>query len=185
MTSSASADVTSAFMEVGYETSQPIGHYEFCVTRPAECDVRSAAPGPVALTEESWAELVQVNSLVNEAIRPATDEEMFGMPEVWIYPSVRGDCEDYVLLKRRLLAERGWPLGALLITVVLRPDGSGHAVLTVRTDRGDLVLDNLERDIRLWSDTPYQFVKRQSERDTGRWVSIVNGGGGVVRFVGE
>lgn len=172
-------------MIVGHETSQPIGHYEFCAAQPVECAVRSAASDPVALTEMHWQQLQQVNNFVNGAIRPATDQEMFGVPEVWNYPSVRGDCEDYVLLKRRFLAEQGWPLSALLITVVLQPSGDGHAVLTVRTDRGDFVLDNLDGQIRLWSETPYQYVKRQSDRDTGRWVSIENGGGGVIRFVGE
>ena len=184
-TSIAAANVTSAFMDTGQETSQPIGHYEFCQHLPAECSVQNGASLPVALDEGSWTQLQFINNLVNEAIQPATDEEMFGTPEVWSFPSIRGDCEDYVLLKRRLLVEHGWPIGALLITVVLRPDGSGHAVLTVRTDRGDLVLDNLTPQIRVWTETPYRFVKRQSDRDTGRWVAILNGGGGDVRFVGN
>ncbi len=169
-------------MPVGMQTSQPIGHYQFCIERPDECDVRSASVEPVSLTEDRWAQLVYINNVVNEAITPTTDQEMFGVPELWVYPSLAGDCEDYVLLKRRLLAEQGWPLSALLITVVIRPDGEGHAVLTVRTDRGDFVLDNLDPHVRLWSEAPYQFVKRQSERHTGRWVEIA---GGAIGFVGE
>ena len=42
----------------------------------------------------------------------------------------------------------------------------------VRTDRGDLVLDNQDSMVRIWSDTPYQFVKRQSQADAGQWVLI-------------
>jgi predicted transglutaminase-like cysteine proteinase len=174
-----------AYMSVGQQTSQPIGHYEFCNARPEECAIRSALEPPMVLSPVRWTELQQVNSLVNAAIVPATDLEMFGVEERWVYPGTHGDCEDYVLLKRRILMEQGWPASALLITVVLRPDGLGHAVLTVRTDRGDLVLDNLAPNVRLWSETPYLYVKRQSEQNTGRWVSIDDGRNAVVRYVGE
>ncbi|MGH6861936.1 MAG: transglutaminase-like cysteine peptidase, partial [Phyllobacterium sp.] len=92
--------------------------------------------------------------------------------EVWSYPTTVGDCEDYVLLKRRLLNESGIALGNLLITVVRQMNGEGHAVLTVRTDRGDLVLDNLETGIKPWSETNYDYLKRQSTRNSGAWVSI-------------
>jgi predicted transglutaminase-like cysteine proteinase len=162
----------TAFMTIGPEATQPIGHFEFCRTRPAECDVRSPETGPVQLSERLWDQLVEVNNFVNAAITPATDMEIFGAPEVWFYPSVLGDCEDYALLKRRILIENGWPVSSLLMTVVRKEDGEGHAVLTVRTDRGDLVLDNLASDIRVWSETPYFYLKRQSDRNTGRWVTI-------------
>jgi predicted transglutaminase-like cysteine proteinase len=183
MSGTASGVTSAAFMPIGQQTSQPIGHYQFCLSHADECSIRSAQSSPMALTDLRWSELQQVNSLVNSAIVPATDMEMFGVEELWNYPAARGDCEDYVLLKRRILAEQGWPLSDLLITVVLRPDG--HAVLTVRTDRGDLVLDNLVSEVRLWSDTPYLYVKRQSEQNTGRWVSIEDGRDTVVRYVGE
>lgn len=172
-----------AFMPVGQQTTQPIGHYNFCNTRPAECSIRSSQTAPMALSEQRWVELQQVNDLVNGAIVPATDYEIFGVEEFWNYPGTRGDCEDFVLLKQRILAERGWPISSLLITVVMRPDGQGHAVLTVRTDRGDLVLDNLDSDVRLWNDAPYRFVKRQSEQNTGRWVSIYDGRTTAVAYV--
>ncbi|MGV8840198.1 MAG: transglutaminase-like cysteine peptidase [Bauldia sp.] len=162
----------TAFMTVGAETSQPIGHHEFCEAHRSECVLRSPASGPVALTEALWAQLEQVNNLVNAAIAPASDQALFGRTEVWVYPATQGDCEDYVLLKRRILIENGWPVSALLITVVRKPDGEGHAVLTVRTDRGDLILDNLEGGIAVWSDTPYLYLKRQSDEYTGTWVAI-------------
>ncbi len=97
---------------------------------------------------------------------------LYGVPEFWTYPTTAGDCEDFVLLKRRDLIQKGWPPGALLITVVRQTNGDGHAVLTVATDRGDLVLDSLDPRIRLWSDTSYTYVKRQSEHDSGKWVAI-------------
>lgn len=181
----AKADTQLAFMTTGAETSQPIGHYEFCATFPAVCAVRSLSTEPVALDEVLWAQLVQVNAIVNSTIAPATDQEMFGRAEVWFYPTTRGDCEDYVLLKQRILLENGWPPSSLLITVVRKPDGEGHAVLTVRTDRGDFILDNLRGDISLWSATPYTYLKRQSEVNSGRWVNIQETRGDPVRVVGR
>lgn len=168
----AEADYTSAYMPVGGGTAQPIGHYQFCQQLPDECRVRSANTDPVRLDDDAWAALQQVNAAVNESIRPATDMDIFGVEELWVYPVVWGDCEDFVLLKRRMLIDRGWPVSSLLITVVLQPNGEGHAVLTVRTDRGDLILDNLNPEIRIWNETAYFYVKRQSERNSGGWVDI-------------
>jgi predicted transglutaminase-like cysteine proteinase len=68
--------------------------------------------------------------------------------------------------------QRGWPASSLLITVVKQPNGEGHAVLTVRTDRADYVLDNLQPLVKQWDETPYQYLKRQSVAHTGRWSKI-------------
>ena len=164
-----------AAMRVGPITSQPIGHYEFCRRNPEECSVRSAGSRPETLTPGTWMALDEINRAVNGGIAPRTDFEMHGRVELWSFPDVAGDCEDYVLLKRRLLTERGIDPANLLITVVLRPNGEGHAVLTVRTDRGDFVLDNLDERVRSWTETPYRFLKRQSAHHSGRWVDITNG----------
>ncbi|CDZ45697.1 transglutaminase-like cysteine peptidase [Neorhizobium galegae] len=159
-------------MIVGELTSQPIGHYDFCQQSPAECSVRlpsSPAPG---LSEKGWAAIEAVNTSVNTRIVPKTDRQMFGREEFWTYPASEGDCEDFALLKRRELADRGFSLADLLLTVVRKPDGEGHAILTVRTADGDFVLDNLDPKVKAWNETAYVFVKRQSSSDTGRWVSI-------------
>jgi predicted transglutaminase-like cysteine proteinase len=106
-----------------------------------------------------------------------TDLELYGKVEYWNYPtSGKGDCEDYVLLKRRMLIERGWPESTLLITVVRDENGEGHAVLTARTDAGDLVLDNKRQDIVRWTDTPYIYVKQQSEGNPLVWASLMPSG---------
>ena len=83
-----------------------------------------------------------------------------------------GDCEDYVLLKRRMLVQVGWPRETLLVTVVRDEKGEGHAVLTVITDEGDYVLDNQNKDILIWSDTGYRFIKRQSQSNPNVWVAL-------------
>src|SRR2546421_256375 len=83
-----------------------------------------------------------------------------------------GDCEDYALLKRRLLTQAGWPRQALLMTVVRDKRGDGHAVLTVKSDKGEFVLDNQNEDVLLWSETGYRFVKRQSQTDPNVWIAL-------------
>ena len=85
-----------------------------------------------------------------------------------------GDCEDYVLLKRRMLMQSGWPREALLVTAVRDEKDEGHAVLTVITDKGDYILDNQNKNILLWSETRYRFIKRQSQADPNVWVSLSN-----------
>lgn len=159
-------------MDIGGPTSQPIGHYEFCKLNPDECLVKSAPVDPFRLTKQNWRMIFAVNRAANARIQPRTDLEIYGKDEVWSYPIRFGDCEDYVLLKRRALVDKGIPLSNLLITVVRKPDGEGHAVLTVRTDRGDFILDNLNEDVLSWESTDYRYLKRQSSQHSGRWVTI-------------
>lgn len=169
------AAATPAFMETAGRTTQPVGHYEFCMTAADECQQKTARPRPVELTRPLWAAMVDINNTVNMTVEPATDMEMWGREEVWSYPDIVGDCEDYVLEKRRQLMALGVPSGSLLITVVRQLNGDGHAVLTVNTSLGDFVLDNLEPRILAWTETEYQFLKRQSEQHSGVWVSINDG----------
>lgn len=168
----ANAASDRAFMVTAGKTAQPVGHYEFCRRFADECAERSPSGVRVRLTPALWNELVAVNASVNLTIKAVTDDEIFGRPEYWAYPDIAGDCEDLVLLKRRTLIEKGWPTGTLLITVVRQTNGEGHAVLTVLTDRGDLILDNLEPRILVWSETDYAYVKRQSETYAGSWMAI-------------
>lgn len=171
-TAMAQEPLSAPFMPKAGLTTRPAGYHEFCKHHRNECQIKTRGDARVHLTSARWNDLVAVNSSVNRAITPVTDEELFGREEVWVYPTTKGDCEDFVLLKRRELIKRGWPIGSLLVTVVRQKNGDGHAVLTVLTDRGDLVLDNLEEQVKVWSQTEYYYVKRQSEFDTGRWVAI-------------
>lgn len=169
-----SADAAARFMQVGAITSQPIGHYEFCQTHKDECNIKSTNTVAPRVTEFGWNVVRQINSKVNHDIMPMTDQEIFGRDEVWAYPKDVGDCEDFALLKRKLLLEAGFSPADVLMTVVRKPDGEGHAVLTLRTSDGDYILDNLSPDVKLWSETPYRFLKRQASFNTGRWVTIEN-----------
>lgn len=168
------ASAGQAAMKLAGKTSQPIGHYEFCKTHAAECKPLRNVSAPATLTPELWTTIVEVNTSVNTTIRPETDMEQYGVEEFWAYPVTAGDCEDYALLKRRELMEKGMSASDLLITVVLQPNGEGHAVLTVRTDRGEFILDNMRNKIMLWSDTEYTYLKRQASDNPGQWIKIID-----------
>lgn len=161
------------FINVGSDARPPIGWVEFCSEKPRECERPATPARDVTLTPRAWKDLVRINTTVNDEIRPLTDLDHYGQLEKWTYPDDGyGDCEDYVLLKQRRLVEAGWPGQALLITVVREANGDGHAVLTVRTDKGEFILDNQVADVRLWSETNYRYVKRQSQVDPNLWVSL-------------
>ena len=161
------------YISTGEVTRPPIGWVDFCAEHTFECKVAPTAPRDVVLTNKTWTDLVRINKWVNENVKPMTDMDHWGVVEKWSYPDDGyGDCEDYALLKRRMLTEAGWPREALLMTVVRERNGDGHAVLTVKTDKGEFILDNQEEKILLWSETSYRYVKRQSQSDPNRWVSL-------------
>jgi len=167
------ANERAVYAAVGEPTRAPIGWSEFCLAYKPECDTKPSAPRDIVLSPKVWSDLVKVNDWVNRSVEPLTDLEHWGVVERWNYPDDgKGDCEDYVLLKRRMLMQAGWPREALLITVVRDKRGDGHAVLTVKTDKGDFVLDNQEEHVLLWSETGYRFVKRQSQSNPNNWVSL-------------
>lgn len=175
LAASQSAFAASANLVAAGRTNPPVGHYEFCKSSPRECGSIGSDRGPMQLTRKAWSTMLSVNADVNNAIKPDTDQNIYGVPEVWAYPKAVGDCEDYVLLKRKRLIKQGFSPADLLITVVLQPNGEGHAVLTVRTDYGDYILDNMRADVRLWSETGYTFVKRQSSEHAGQWTKLGEG----------
>ncbi|MEI7806166.1 MAG: transglutaminase-like cysteine peptidase [Hyphomicrobiales bacterium] len=172
-TATTSAAGEKPFIAVGENARAPIGWVEFCIEYAPECATKPSTPRDVVFTPKAWTDLVRVNKWVNDTIKPVTDLEHWGVVERWSYPDDgKGDCEDYVLLKRRMLMQAGWPREALLITVVRDKKGEGHAVLTVKTNKGEYVLDNQHPDVLLWSDTGYRFVKRQSQSDPNAWVAL-------------
>ncbi|MPZ56863.1 MAG: transglutaminase [Rhizobiales bacterium] len=161
------------YSPVGGMTGPPIGWVDFCNDQPKECATRTKSPRDVVLSAAAWRDLLRINHHVNTVIKPLTDIEHWGAVEKWSYPDDGyGDCEDYVLLKRRLLIQAGWPREALLITVVRDTKGDGHAVLTARTNKGEFILDNQNEKVLPWTETGYWFVKRQSQSDPNVWVIL-------------
>jgi predicted transglutaminase-like cysteine proteinase len=154
------------------KTLPPVGFVRFCARNPADCRPAGWSPRRAFMTADRWRQVFQLNSYVNARVRPVSDAELYGAEEHWDYPTDAGDCEDYVLMKKRYLEALGIPRSALLITVVLDERNEGHAVLTLRTEDGDFVLDNRRNEIRRWAETDYAFLKRQSARDPREWISL-------------
>jgi len=173
---SASAGTPRAtFAAVGDETTIPYGWMDFCSRQPQECNQAALPARDLALTQKSWALLRKLNSQVNASIVPVSNLEHWGtIVDHWDYPvDGKGDCKIYALQKRRLLIENGVPRQALLMTIVRDHGNMGHTILTVRTDKGDFILDNLTSGILPWETTGYRFVKRQSQEDPNVWLSIL------------
>ncbi|MBM6580444.1 transglutaminase-like cysteine peptidase [Microvirga sp. BT689] len=135
-----------------------------------QADAALARPvHPFVLTSERMSQLQQINSHVNSTIREVSDLEQYGREDVWTLPtSGKGDCEDFALLKRKMLVERGWPSSALSITVGATAQGEAHAVLMVSTAQGQYILDNLTSSILSPERTGHVFHARQSGRG---WIS--------------
>jgi predicted transglutaminase-like cysteine proteinase len=160
------------YASVGDTTRPPIGWVEFCTDNPSDCR-GGTQPRDIVMTQAAWKDLLRVNRWVNENVKPMTDLDHWGVIEKWSYPDDGyGDCEDYVLLKRKMLIDAGWPREALLVTVVRDKKGDGHAVLTVKSDKGEFILDNQNEDVLAWTDTGYRYVKRQTQNDPNIWVSL-------------
>ncbi len=162
------------FAPVGTITRVPYGWADFCSRRPDECRVDVAEPVDVAMTPEVMETLEAVNARANAEIEPVSNLDHWGtLLDHWDYPvDGKGDCKIYALWKRRLLLDMGFPRQALLMTIVRDLEGNGHTILTVKTDKGDVILDNMVGEIRYWDETGYKFVKRQSQADPNVWVSI-------------
>ena len=144
----------------------PISFVRFCMSNPGEC-IADGRTGHMTLDAAAWLELNEINHAVNLRITPNHAEA--GRLE-WSIGTAYGDCNDYAVQKRHELLSRGWPASALSLAVVITARDEGHLVLTVRTDRGDIVLDNLRNRIVAWNATGYRFVKRQSASQPNYWV---------------
>jgi predicted transglutaminase-like cysteine proteinase len=168
----ASLPAASSAASVTSDARPVFGWVDFCRRHPHECSVNTAESPVVALTSRIWQTIVSTNRRVNVAIQAVTDQEHWGVPDRWDLPDHGyGDCEDFQLLKRKLLAEAGLPRRAMRITVVIDEKGEGHAVLMIRTDRGDFILDNKTSAVLPWQQTGYVYVKREGQAGLG-WVSL-------------
>jgi len=164
----------ASYAAVGGPTSVPYGWVDFCGRRPEECDLGKLNPLDIRMTRDTWRALNRINRRVNAAIEPMTNLAHWGtMLDHWDYPvDGKGDCKVYALYKRKLLIQAGFPRQALLMTIVKDLEGEGHAILTVKTDRGEFILDNLTDDIRPWNATGYTYVKRQAQYDPNVWLNL-------------
>lgn len=165
------------FAAIGNATKAPNGWLQLCAADAEECKPTADQAREITLTPDMLQQLYEINKYVNDRVVWTSDAELYGTTERWAYPLDRGDCEDMVLLKRKMLAKAGWPLGALLITIVEergqgKQERTRHAVLTVRSDRGEMILDNQTPEILFWYETNYRYLSRQSAADPNVWVSF-------------
>lgn len=130
----------------------PVGFQLMCLKTPAEC--RGGGKSVVAASDDLLRTLKAVNVQVNRSIRPRRD----GAVDLWSVGVSAGDCEDYVLTKRRALIRAGLPASALRIASVKTRAGEAHAILVVKTTRADYVLDNLGNALKPLSQTGYRVV---------------------------
>jgi predicted transglutaminase-like cysteine proteinase len=159
----------------GTPAPPPPGFVSFCMHNIAVCTKHAqAATNKVVLDEATRAKLVAVNDRINAAITYATDQEQYGVVNVWTLDAIGGygNCKDYALAKRQALIDEGFPENALRIAIVRTAQNELHAVLTVDTDHGDFVLDSIDPQIRPWADTRYAWLSRQSASDPLRWVNL-------------
>ena len=167
------AEERGRFIRAGLPTLSPMGWVDFCYRNEAECTGGPLGAQVLEATAVNLSLIERTNLLVNKQIVPKADADHWNVVDRWDLPmDGYGDCEDYALLKRKLLMEAGVPRRALLMTIVRDQMDEGHAVLAVRTTRGDLILDNMTDEVKAWSRTPYRYVKQQSQEDPNVWVSI-------------
>jgi len=153
----------------------PMSHTFFCLRYRDDCKVDKTASvdSTVTLTSSKWAELERVNAAVNRAIIPQPNTKGLA-GEVWLISPRAGECHDYAVTKRHELLALGWPEQDLLLSEVVTTWGEHHLVLVIRTSDGDFVADSLNPNIRIWSQTPYQWVRVQSPGNPQIWSTIVN-----------
>ncbi|HTV30859.1 MAG TPA: transglutaminase-like cysteine peptidase [Xanthobacteraceae bacterium] len=162
----------STFMPAGDDVAPPSGFLAFCKRDPGQCATSGAGAAVAHIDPRTWQTLNRVNAAWNGAITPMEDAAHYGVVDYWTIPvDGYGDCEDYALAKRKSLSDFGLPQAALRMAVVRTRGGTAHAVLTVATDRGDYVLDNLNAKVLPWTATGYVWIARQAPGQV-RWSAI-------------
>jgi predicted transglutaminase-like cysteine proteinase len=130
-----------------------------CRTNPAACPdaaVKFSAIVDAARNRDGLARVGEVNRAVNLAIRSVSDQDQYGVPDIWASPlmtfgSGAGDCEDYAIAKYVALREAGMASADLRLVVVYnRPAHENHMVAAARVDGRWRILDN--RTTRLVAD---------------------------------
>lgn len=152
-------------IETGSTTSAPLGFQIFCIQNAQECLADESVP--VGFTPKMLAKISLINLAVNDTMIARNDVGI----DQWVLNAAEGDCEDFVLTKRFQLASAGLPVGALRIATARTPEGIGHAVLVVRTDQGDLVLDNLNNQVKSWNEVDLEMVSI-SGANPSEWFTI-------------
>lgn len=173
-TSPAVADVTQPHLALQQRVAAPAGFNGVCARYAWMC----AKSGKTqALGRDVLALASSVNSEINARVQEISDLRQYKREEYWALPTATGgDCEDFALAKKHALIKRGIAPERLLIATVLDRRKAPHAVLVLRTDDGDFVLDSLTSRIKSWQDTGYTFLRIQTPSAPGAWSAVLAGG---------
>lgn len=147
----------------------PVGFAAACADYKWLCStgLRSAPVASVEIRKVAASVNAQVNRTI--ASRPPAAMK-------WSLPSAgAGDCVSYALLKLRMLLDAGVPPQRVFIATVQTNSGEDHAVLVVRTDQEDLILDNLRGGLLTWKETGYTFLKLQNASSRSHWDLVLLG----------
>lgn len=156
------------FINGGVITSSVQGQKDFCNKNPEEC--MEAGRRTILKWNDVKEDIIEGNEFVNAHI---IAEEEEGLADEWkinLEAFSYGDCEDYVLTK--IYAFRMYaniPQSAMRIGVAKITNEVYHAVLILRTDEGDAILDNLTDEIIFVKDSDYNFVYINDENDPMIW----------------
>lgn len=164
------------------KTVAPVGWAGFCARHHEDCVAPKGEASEITLTRSVFALIQKINRQVNQRVKRADDLVLWDVPEYWEYPKrikgkLYGDCEDIALEKKRLLKQAGLPVSALRITIVRDERYDGHAVLSVITNEGDLILDNKTDKVRRSDKTGFKFWISRLSADMSHWQKL----GGFVR----
>ncbi|MDE0590930.1 transglutaminase-like cysteine peptidase [Halocynthiibacter sp. C4] len=169
----ASERVDSRFLIQRSPAAAPMGFAGVCGRYSWAC----AGSSKSANVQLDMNKIKRLNASINRRVNEISDSQQYRVKEYWALPTRRGgDCEDFVLLKKRELIKMGYPPEALLIATVLDKKRNAHAVLIMRTSNGDYVLDNLVNQIKPWRKTGYTFLRMQSPKSPNNWVAVLTGG---------
>lgn len=175
------------------EAQSPVGTWQSKVPRPAPLDVkppsafldacrrydwlcRHGAQEPLQMAPIRILELAgKVNQKVNKEIVQVSDAAGYGAIDHWSLPRFgKGDCEDLVLQKYKLMLEAGIDSRNFSIAIVLDDRSQNHAVLVLHHNSADLVLDSLNSHILPWNETGYRFLAMQSREHKREWHVMVH-----------
>ena len=170
------AQAGNGFILSTKSVAAPKGFYGICDRYDWAC-ARRAHGSRNFSHAELMALAERVNSSVNRSVREVSDKQQYRVEEVWALPTRRGgDCEDFALLKKRELIRLGVSPDRLLIATALTKRREAHAILMLRTDAGDVVLDNLTSRIKPWRETGYSFLRMQDPEAPSQWRMLLAGG---------
>ncbi|MDG4648694.1 transglutaminase-like cysteine peptidase [Roseibacterium sp. SDUM158017] len=163
------ANASGSFLALGARAPEPSGATGLCDRYGWAC---ADAQGRIQFSASMVSEISRINRRVNRAVRAVSDRRQYGVSDLWSYPaSGAGDCEDYALAKKRELVAAGYPSALLMLATVHSTRTGPHAVLVLRTEQGDYVLDNLNDEIVPWRASGYSFLRIQSPTSPRVWHS--------------